>query len=215
MPVETKFAFALLLLLLPSACSTPRPALTPPAGSTEPAPVDAMAATLEEWRARTQCSQEADGDCIAQFTAWSEIDTAPLRRLFPAYRFFTIKWDQGPVDATKTMTRSYAIGLGTTLAVARDTHSVTEFFHYGNHEAFGEFLRRERIRISGDAAARLVWDAWCDIHDKRWRQQGIERINPSVWHLGIVTIDQVRYYYEVVIDADGLVQSADLHSDRV
>lgn len=211
MSIETRSAFALLLLLFPSACSTPHPAPSPPARPAE-APVDDMAATLEEWRARIESMQEADGDCIAEFTAWSEIDTAPVRGLFPDYRFFTITWNQRPVDETKALTRAYAWGLAVTLAVARDTHSVTEFSHYGNYVEFGDFLRRERIRIADESDARLVWDAFCDIHHKRWNQQGNDRIHSALWHLGVVTIERSRYYYEVVIDADGLVQSGELRS---
>jgi len=53
------------------------------------------------------------------------------------------------------------------------------------------------------------------VETKSWSHYGIERVSPTLWPLGLVTIDRVRYYYAVVIDADGLVQSGEPHSAAI
>jgi hypothetical protein len=69
------------------------------------------------------------------------------------------------------------------------------------------------VRILTKADAKKVWAAFCDLHQKHWRDQEIVRVDKSTWHLGATEDSHhTRYYYEVVLDPDGKVLKGKLHA---
>jgi hypothetical protein len=61
----------------------------------------------------------------------------------------------------------------------------------------------------------LVWDGFCDLHQKHWKDHGIEMKDQRRWHLGVITLGDFHYYYEVLLDDEGKVVSGKLHADKI
>jgi hypothetical protein len=170
---------------------------------------------LKTWQSETLSRYQKDGLIEPKFSLWSEIETEPLRTLFPQYRFFTVSWDEIPGPSAGAKQVGMAFGLYVILAVGTQTNNISSFFGHGNYEEFGRFLNENKVRIRTEKDARTVWTAFCDFHQKRWENQGIERKTANIWHLGVIRIDKFLYYYEVIVDGDGGVQNAKLHADAV
>jgi hypothetical protein len=170
---------------------------------------------LQDWKKETKARYNKQGLIRPDFGPWSEIESKPLQKLFPSHRFFTISWNEMPIDPDKGDTVGRAFGLYVTLAVDQNSGKKSEHFGFGNYEKFGTLLKHNSISIRTQEDARLVWDAFCDLHKKHWKNQGIKRIDSATWHLGVITIDDFHYYYRVTLDAQGVVQDAKLHADKV
>jgi hypothetical protein len=104
-------------------------------------------------------------------------------------------------------------GNAVTLICNSNGKLVREIDHYGNYEPFGEFLAANRVTIRSPEDAKLVWEAFCDLHQKHWKDQRAIKISDTVWHLGDTTIGNFHYYYQIILDADQTVVSAKLHAD--
>lgn len=184
-------------------------------------PADPVMATLGKWQHAASESYRKGGHTLAQFGPWMEIPSPSLRQLFPELRFITIYWDEAPApgnDASRdiALRASRAFGLFIILAVDQGKGTTQEFSGYGNYEEFGTLLAEQRIQIDSPAQATLVWNAFCDLHQKHWKNQTQhERIDEHTWHLSVNTIDRFKYYYQVELDAKHTVVRAKLIADKV
>jgi hypothetical protein len=146
------------------------------------------------------------------FSEWMEIPTKPLQELFPDYRFYVIYWNEQLVDKTAKMRVSCAAGLQQTAVIHSKTRKMILFPGFGNYEKYGDFLAKEKIVLCDDGKAKLIWDSFCDLHQKRWKNQGIKKISYNQWHLGITEGSRSKYYYEVNLNDEGYVLNGRLHS---
>jgi hypothetical protein len=168
--------------------------------------------TLKNWQETTQKKYDKGGIIQPQFSDWSEISTPTLLKLFPSYRFYTISWNESAAEKSKKEYVACAYGLYVILSVQQETKEIKEYSGYGNYESFGELLRVAKIRITSKEQAKLIWDAFCDLHQKYWKDQAIKQINAKKWHLGIITIDDFNYYYEVNLDDNDIVINGKLYA---
>ncbi len=148
------------------------------------------------------------------FASWHELPFATLKKLFPERRFFTNAWMERPVPGKE----KEAIGLGGgeyTLICDRNGKLVSEIYHYGNYDPYGSLLAANKVSIRSPEDAKLVWDAFCDLHQKHWKDQPAIQVSDTVWHLGDKTIDRFHYYYEVRLTNEHIVESARLHADEI
>lgn len=148
------------------------------------------------------------------FGSWHELPSAALKQIFPGRRFFTVGWFEHPVPGKEKQASGLG-GVEFTIACNRDGNVVSEIYHYGNYEPYGVLLAEAKRSIRSTEDAKLLWDAFCDLHQKHWKHQPAIRVSDTVWHLGDVTIDGVHYYYEVRLNEDNSVKSARLHADEV
>ena len=176
---------------------------------------DPATPTLDRWQAGVVERYRKGGHTQPHFGPWLEIPSESLRRLFPDLRFITIHWNEVAIPGTTEKFASRAYGLFVILAVDSSKQTTQEFFGYGNYEEFGSLLSRHDITINSPDDATLVWNSFCDLHQKHWKDQGIERIDDRTWHLGVITIDRFHYYYRVDLDSDHKVVHGKLHADEI
>lgn len=139
---------------------------------------------------------ERDATSVPRFQKWVEIDSAAARRLFPGLRFACIQWDEAADPRAKDRPVSRALGLQTTLAVDPKAGSVVATLAgHGNFEAFGILLIESKVVLRDEADAKLIWDAFCDLHCKAWKGQPHERFSDTEWRLGRSSYDQVIASY--------------------
>jgi hypothetical protein len=101
------------------------------------------------------------------------------------------------------------------LAVNAGKRTTQEFFGYGNYEEFGTLLSQQGVTIRSSEEASLVWSAFCDLHQKHWKDQEIQKIDDRTWHLGAKTIDRFHYYYRVDLDQEHKVIRGKLFADEI
>lgn len=178
-------------------------------------PTDPAAATLGQWQAGVVEAYRKGGHTLPQFGPWLEIPSESLHRLFPDLRFMTIHWDEVAVPGSTGKSVSRGGDWFVMLAVNSAKRTTEEFSGYGNYEEFGALLSRHGIVINSPADAALVWNAFCDLHQKDWKDQGIEKIDDRTWHLGVITIDRFHYYYRVDLDSDHRITHGILHADEI
>ncbi len=182
---------------------------------TKVADSDSAAPALKEWQQGVETKYWQDGVVVPIFSSWFVLSFDSLKTLFPEYRFFAVSWSERPAPGKEREAIGLAFGLETTLVCDATGKAIKEVHHTGNYEAFGELLNAAKVAIRTDDDARLVWKAFCDIHQKHWQKQPAIKINDKTWHLGDVTIDRFHYYYEVILDKDFRVISARLHADEI
>ena len=167
---------------------------------------------LRAWQQKVVENYSKNGIAEAHFSSWAELPFPSLKKLFPGLRFFTASWDERPAPGKEKQ----ALGLGGgeyTLICSADGKLAKEIYHYGNYDPYGDFLATKKVSIRSPEDAKLVWDGFCDLHQKHWQDQSAIKISDTIWHLGNKTIDGVHYYYEVVLDAAQTITSARLHAD--
>jgi hypothetical protein len=168
--------------------------------------------TLREWQRKVEADYFRSNYAKPEFASWHEIPASSLANLFPDLRFFTTSWSERPIPG-KERAAAFAWGLGVTLICTADGKLVRSVGHHGNYEEFGEFLAVEKIAIHSAGDAKRVWDAYCDLHQKHWKDQTAIKVSDTVWHLGKTTVSGAHYYYEVKLDSAQTVVSAKLHAD--
>lgn len=177
---------------------------------------DAIYPTLAEYRGRIQRRYAADGNIIPTFSQWIDVQSAVATKLFPSLHFAAISWDENANPQAKTKLAGLAHGLQITIGVEKDAKGIQcELFGSGNYEPFGELLARNQVRIRDAADANTVWEAFCDLHFKHWKEQAAIKQSDSLWHLGDVTINRFHYYYQVNLDDRQVVKSAQLRADEI
>jgi hypothetical protein len=177
---------------------------------------DPIQPTLNAWKEKV--TKRYAETCYSRpaFGSWSEIPSDSLKTLFPEHRFFTIHWNEMPIEEgkdDKLVSRAY--GLYVTLACRKDKAEWIEIFGFGNYEEYGRLLAQENVILSTEEQARVIWEGFCDLHQKHWKDQGIERKDDTIWHLGVITIRDFHYYYRVNVDELGKVISGKLHADKI
>jgi len=200
-----------LLLSLPTVLNAQirKDALTPVARD------DAAMPVLREWQRKRIEKCEKGGIAKISFSPWYELPSPALKQLFPGLRFFATFWTLRPIPGKEKETIGLPSELEIALILNPDGTSLKEVYTSGNYEPFGEFLAAHKIAIRSAADAKLVWEAFCDLHLKHWKDQPAVKISDTVWHLGDTTIDRFHYYYEVVLDDDHVVKSAKLVAEPV
>jgi hypothetical protein len=131
------------------------------------------------------------GVIVPQFKKWVRVDSVAARQLFPGLRFASIEWDEAADPRAKDHVLGRALSLQTTLAVDPKAGSVVATLPgHGNYEAFGTLLIERKITLRDDADAKVVWEAFCDLHHKHWKDQPHERTADTEWRLGRSSYDQ-------------------------
>ncbi|MCF6313479.1 MAG: hypothetical protein L3J39_13625 [Verrucomicrobiales bacterium] len=176
---------------------------------------DSATPALEEWQQNVEAKYKQDGLIVPTFSTWFVITADSLNTLFPRHRFFAISWSEMPTPGKEKEAIGLAIDLEITLVCDAEGKIAKEVHHTGNYEAFGELLNAANVVIRSTDDAKLVWNAFCGIHQKHWQKQPPIKIDGKTWHLGDVTIGRFHYYYEVLLDADFRVASAKLHADEI
>jgi hypothetical protein len=176
---------------------------------------DPAAPALKEWQQGVEAEYKKDGLIIPTFSSWFELPFDSLKTLFPDHRFFATSWSEMHAPGKEKEVMGLAAGLETTLVCDAKGKLVKEVHHTGNYEAFGELLNSEKVVIRTADDAKLVWEAFCDIHQRHWKDQPAIKIDDRKWHLGDKTIDRFHYYYEVLLDADLRVTGARLCADEI
>jgi hypothetical protein len=176
---------------------------------------DSAAPALKEWQQSVESKYRQGGVAVPTFSSWFVLSFDSLKTLFPQHRFFAVSWSERPAPGKEKEAIGLAFGLEATLVCNAAGKTIKEVHHTGNYEAFGELLNDAKVAIRTSDDAKLVWNAFCDIHQKHWQEQPAIKIDNKTWHLGDVTIDRFHYYYRVLLDDESRVVSAKLHADEI
>ncbi len=122
--------------------------------------------------------------------AAGKLDEKSALTLFPKWDFYVFKYSNYLKKEFEEAAVHLAGGLGHTVAVERGTGAILRLGHYGNHEAYGDLLKRAGAVLRDTKDARLVWDAFCAIHCKSWKGYPLQQISEHEWRLGIYSYDQ-------------------------
>ena len=121
---------------------------------------------------------------------FGRIEGKAIESLFPGWKFYAFEYSNYKKEG---FTR-YPVGLGAyighTLAINSTTKETIRLWHSGNYEDYGRLLKENTILIKNADDVRLVWDTFCEIHRKAWKDQKIEKVSESVWKLGNHSYDQ-------------------------
>jgi hypothetical protein len=170
---------------------------------------------LRDWQQKIVENHNKQGVIRPEFLAWSELPFPSLKKLFPGLRFFTTSWSERAAPGKEKEAISLALGLEVTLACSPEGKFLNQFFQGGDYVPFGEFLAARKISIRSPEDAQLVWEAFCDLHQRHLKDHPTRKVSETAWHLGGHTIDKVHYYYEVLLDDDRVVKSASLRAHPV
>jgi hypothetical protein len=176
---------------------------------------DLAAPALNEWQQSVEGKYRQGGVVVPTFSSWFVLSFDSLKTLFPQHRFFAVSWSEKPAPGKEKEAIGLAFGLEATLVCDATGKTIKEFHHSGNYEALGEFLNAAKVAIRTNDDAKLVWNAFCDIHQKHWQKQPAIKVDDKTWHLGDVTINRFHYYYKVLLDDESRVVSAKLHADEI
>ena len=176
---------------------------------------DPLAPALKKWKQSVAARYQQGGIIVPIFKSQHELPFKSLKLLFPNHRFFTISWSETPAKGKEKDAIGLALDLGVTLVCNDQGKIIKEVSHSGNYEAFGELLSSMKVAIRNNEDARIVWQGFCDLHQKHWKDQRIERKSDRVWHLGVTTIDDFHYYYQINVDESGNVVSGKLHANKI
>lgn len=174
---------------------------------------DPATPVLMEWQQGIEDEYEKGGLITPIFSDWFVLSSDSIKTLFPQYHFYAVSWMEKPAPGKEAQ----ALGLSgheTTLVYDPAGKVIGHLSHTGSYEEFGKFLAAERVAIRDADDAKLVWSAFCDLHQRHWRENPAIRIDARTWHLGCTVTDGVRYCYEVLLDDDFRVLKARLRSDE-
>ncbi len=158
---------------------------------------------------------EAGDYAVAQFTPWIRVDSPAVAKLFPHLRFASVMWSEGASPKSKTHQVGRALGLELTVGVdVKSLQATCELLDYGNQEAYAQMLKDAKVRIVTREDAKTVWEAFCALTRHHWEANPAIKVSDTVWRLGKSTDASSIYYYEVLLDADHVVKSGTLKSDR-
>lgn len=134
-------------------------------------------------------------------------------RLFPHYRFYVLCWDEEAVDKQNPPV-GMGLGLYYTLALGADGE-IRRFQGTGNFEEFGKFLSDAKVALKTSEDAKLVWNAFCEIHRRDWASHPSERISEKEWRLGKEVAYGFDRFYRVSTTTNGICASARFEAIRV
>ncbi|MEX0716468.1 MAG: hypothetical protein WD066_07775 [Planctomycetaceae bacterium] len=113
------------------------------------------------------------------FGEWVHIETDAVRELFPGYHFAAITWEADSASDSETThwLASVYPGLRLTAAVNRQTRTVPgAFTDADDQHVFFMALANRGTPLRDQADARLIWEAFCDLHQLPWKNRPFERI---------------------------------------
>jgi len=154
------------------------------------------------------------GNICAKVHTACQLKGDAARRLFPGYRFYLICWNEDTVDKQKPGV-GLAVGLYYALALgpAGDTW---RFQGGGNFEEFGKFLAARKVDLKTMSDAKLIWEAFCEIHRQGWTSHPSTQFSETEWRLGNEQAHEYdRFYhcfYRVRTTTNGVCQSARFES---
>jgi hypothetical protein len=141
---------------------------------------DPIYPVLAEHKALIEMRSEGCKSAQPTFSDWVWVNSPAAAQLFPKLQF-----------ASMSFSAACAHGLEVTVAIDTATKClVKELYCYGSYEAYGELLVDHRVPLRDAADAKLVWDAFCDIHHRHWKDLPLKKVSASEWHLGISQYDQ-------------------------
>ena len=175
---------------------------------------DSVFPALKEWQHDADARYQQGGMVIPTFSPWFELPFDSLTTLLPRHRFFAISWSEKAAPGKEEEAIGLAMFLSKTIVCDAEGKILKALHHTGNYEAFGELLHAANVSIRTANDAKLVWNAFCDSHQRHWHKNPATRVDEKTWHLGNTTIGKFHYYYEVVLDDDSRVLSAKLHADE-
>lgn len=169
---------------------------------------------LTSYQAAIEAVYEKGQTARPVFTKWVRVESPAAAQLFPVLRFASVSWSETADPAATTHQVSLAIGLETTLAVDPTTQRVEAKLHgTGNYEEFGKMLVDHAIPLRNEADAKTVWDAFCELHHRHWKDHPARKVSDSEWHLGLASYDQTisttntskievtrTHYIKVIVD---------------
>ena len=173
------------------------------------------AATLKECQQGVEDDYKKGGLIVPTFSSWFEMPFDSLKSMFPDCRFFVISWSERPAPGKENEVLGLASGIEGTIVCDAKGKLVKKLQQSGNYGEFGELLHSAKVTIRTADDAKRVWEAFCDIHQRHWKDQPAIKIDDRKWHLGDTTIDRFHYYYEVLLDEELRVTSARLCADEV
>jgi hypothetical protein len=100
-------------------------------------------------------------------------------------------------------------------------NEITKLSGTGNFEGYGQFLSKNNVRIKSLDDARLVWLAFCDIHQKLWHSRDFKQVSATEWDLGLYQTDvlfrkeEFYFWYRINLDENQKVTSAKLMAKDV
>lgn len=128
------------------------------------------------------------------------IDGNDVRSLFPDWKFYGFEYSNYAKNISDKNAVHLALGLRQTLAVPSDSNSVRNLrlYNWGNYNEYEELLKINKISIRDANDANLVWNAFCEIHRKGWKDYKVEKVSDNEWKLGIYE------YNQTVSDVNGV-----------
>ncbi len=156
-----------------------------------------------------------DGKCARPlFSDWMRVNSPAAAKLFPKLQFASISWSLRRHPEAKGSV-ALAEGLKVTVAIDAATKRIIKELHCGgNYEAYGKLLVDRRALLRDAAEAKLVWEAFGDIHHIGSKKWPCKKVSASEWHLGISRSDQTKsvadgfktvvtqtYYAKVLVDS--------------
>ena len=175
---------------------------------------DPVFTALKEWQVDVEAQYKKSGVVISIFSPWFELPFDSLTTLLSKHRFFTISGSEKTAPGKEEVI-GLAMNLSRTVVCDPEGKIIKTLSHWGNYEEFGELLHASNVSIRSHDDAKLVWNAFCDSHQRHWHKHQATRIDEKTWHLGDHTIDKFHYYYEVLIDRNSRVLSAKLRADEI
>jgi len=119
-------------------------------------------------------------DLNAKIREFTSIDTPSCKELFPELRFVSYNWSITPKIPDQKW--SYTI-LEKTLAVDEAKGRIVVVIP--PDDTFVKLLTDHAVKIRDEADAKLVWNSYCETHNRPWWDYGIERVGDSEWRIGV------------------------------
>src|SRR5581483_3435162 len=151
-------------------------------GRKSPVPVtesDPIFPLLVEYRNGVKADFEERG-FNAAIQQIKSIDTPSCKVLFPELRFCSYYWSftpkvHDPGWSYAILEKTIAVDLVKWLVVAKIPPD----------DEFLKLLIDHRIAIRDKADAKLVWESYCETHNRPFWDYGIEKVSESEWRLGV------------------------------
>jgi hypothetical protein len=151
------------------------------------------------------------------------IESDILESLFKDYVFISLPYELKYTHDAEHYSRTIGIH-HYTIAVNETCNKQYVFWEYGNYEEFGDFLRDEGITVNSIEDAKIIWEAFRDIHNKGSEGDFVKMDN-NKWKLArhlndfrsISDSEEIReeYYYLLELAEDKTVIKGMLHCDIV
>ncbi len=140
-----------------------------------------------------------------------EVRGPASRQLFPHFRFFVCRWTEKMKASPPEGSPQKSGGTYVETVALNENLDLISIGPGPRHaQTFGEFLAAQKVRVTDEKSARLVWDAYCEV--RRWLFPGgkTERVSDRLWRLGVRDHrGRGKAYYEVRLNENLTVKSAE------